>query len=221
MNVAEGPKKGKVHVHTLLDALENMVYLPVRNATAPMRLPLSGVFSIKGTGDVLTGRVEQGSVKTGTEVVFLPTHTAANECSGKVFSVEMHHKKMTEAGPGSNIGMNIKGLTKSNMPQTGDIMVLKSDTTLGPVKSFVVQVKVMTHPGELKVGYSPIAFVRTARSAVKMTNIAWKIGKETGGKKQESPTFLKANEMAEITFEPLQPFVVDTFKACEGLGRIA
>lgn len=79
----------------------------------------------------------------------------------------------------------------------------------------------MTHPGELKIGYSPIAFVRTARSAVKMTNIAWKIGKETGGKKQEGPTFLKANEMAEVTFEPLQPFVVDTFKSCEGLGRIA
>jgi elongation factor 1-alpha len=103
-----------------------------------MRLPLSGVFQIKGTGDVLTGRVEQGMVKPGSEVVFLPTHTATNDCSGKVFSVEMHHKKMSEAGPGSNVGMNVKGLPKGNMPRTGDIMVLKSDTSLGPVKSFVV-----------------------------------------------------------------------------------
>jgi hypothetical protein len=101
------------------------------------------------------------------------------------------------------------------MPRVGDIMILKSDTTLAPVKSFVAQVKVLTHPGELKVGYSPIAFVRTARSAVKMTQIAWKIGKATGGKKQEAPAFVKANEMAELTFEPLQPFVVDTFKSCE------
>ena len=66
-----------------------------------------------------------------------------------------------------------------------------------------------------QVGYSPIAFVRTARSAVKMTQIAWKIGKATGGKKREAPAFVKANEMAELTFEPLQPFVVDTFKSCE------
>jgi elongation factor 1-alpha len=221
VQVPEGPNKGKIHVHTLLDCLEKMVYLPVRNPAAAMRLPISGVYKIKGTGDVLTGRVEQGVVKPGIEVVFIPTHTKANECSGKVFTVEMHHKQMNEAGPGSNIGMNVKGLPKGNMPRVGDIMILKTDASLAPVKSFVAQVKVLTHPGELKVGYSPIAFVRTARSAVKMVNIAWKIGKATGGKKQEAPPFVKANEMAELTFEPLQPFVVDTFKSCEGLGRIA
>lgn len=76
--------QGKVKIHTLLDALEKMVYLPVRNPNAAMRTPLSGVYKIKGTGDVLTGRVEQGVVKPGAEVVFIPTHTKANECSGKV-----------------------------------------------------------------------------------------------------------------------------------------
>ena len=110
--VPEGPNKGTLHVDTLLDCLEKMVYLPVRNLDAAMRLPLSGVYKIKGTGDVLTGRVEQGLVKPGQEVVFIPTHTKANACSGKVFTVEMHHKQMAEAGPGSNIGMNIKGLPK-------------------------------------------------------------------------------------------------------------
>jgi len=219
--VPDGPRKGKVHVHTLLDALEHMVYAPVRNSTALMRLPVSGMHKITGVGDVVTGRVEQGCIKPGSEVVFLPTHTKTNECAGRVFTVEMHHKQMTEAGPGCNIGMSVRGLPKANMPRPGDVMVLRSDTSLAPVKSFVAQVKVLTHPGELKPGYSPIAFVRTARSAVRMTHIAWKIGKSTGGKKLELPSFVKANEMAELTFEPLQPFVVDTFKSCEGLGRIA
>lgn len=84
-----------------------------------------------------------------------------------------------------------------------------------------LQVKILTHPGELKVGYSPIAFVRTARSAVRLAKIDWKIGKSTGGKKLEEPPFVKANEMAQVVFEPQQPFVVDSFKSCEGLGRIA
>ena len=215
VDVAEGPTKGSVHVTTLLDALEKMVYVPKRGSDAVMRTPISGVYKIKGTGSVLTGRVEQGKVTLGSEVVFLPTHTKANPCSGKVFSLEMHHKQIKEAGPGSNVGMNIKGLPASNMPRTGDIMVMKSDDSIGPVKSFVAQVKILTHPGELKPGYSPICFVRTARSAVKMTKIHWKIGKATGGKKLESPTFLKANEMAEIEFEPLQEFVLDSFKTCE------
>jgi elongation factor 1-alpha len=141
VNVPEGPNKGTVHVTTLLDALEKMVYVPERNGDSVMRTPISGVYKIKGTGSVLTGRVEQGKVTIGSEVCFLPTHTKANPCTGKIFSLEMHHKQIKEALPGSNVGMNIKGLPASNMPKVGDIMVLKSDDTLGPVKSFVAQVK--------------------------------------------------------------------------------
>jgi len=221
IEVPEGPNKGIVKIHTLVDALDKMVYTPKRDTTSKVRVPISGVYKIGGVGDVLTGRVEQGLAKPGMEVKFLPTHTKANPCIGKVFTVEMHHISVPEAGPGMNVGMNIKGLKKANMPRVGDIMVENSDNSLNAVQSFVAQVKILTHPGELKVGYSPIAFVRSGRSAVKMTKIHWKIGKATGGKKLENPPFLKANEMAEITFEPLQPFVLDSFKSCEGLGRIA
>ena len=210
-----------VHVHTLLDAFEKMVTPPERSDKGALRVPISGVYAIKGTGDVLTGRIEQGSAKPGDEVVFLPTHTTANPCAGKVFSIEMHHKTLDAALPGHNVGMNIKGLPKGNKPRTGDIMILKSDTSLKPCKSFVAQVKVLTHPNELKCGYCPIAFIRTARSAVKMVKIDWKIGKETGGKKLDDPVSIKSNEMAQLVFEPQQPFVVDSFKSCEGLGRVA
>jgi len=216
-----GNKDDKLHVDTLHDALEHMVKLPPRKLDVPMRTPLSGVYKIKGVGDVLTGRVEQGAVKPGDEVVFLPTHTASTPCTGKVFTVEMHHKTVDQAGPGDNVGMNVKGLNKSNMPRVGDVMVLKSDTSIGRCKSFTAQVQILHHPGELKVGYTPIGFVRTGRSAVKMSKIYWKIGKETGGQKMEDPPMLKANEVAQCDFEPQQPFVVDTFKNCEGLGRIA
>jgi elongation factor 1-alpha len=54
-----------------------------------------------------------------------------------------------------------------------------------------------------------------------MTEIAWKMGKETGGQKLENPPHLKANEVAQATFEPMTPLVCDTFKNCEGLSRIA
>merc|ERR1712000_215703 len=213
--------KEKLHIDTLHDALENMVKTPERQPGKKMRTPLSGVYKIKGVGDVLTGRVEQGEVKPGDEVVFLPTHTASTPCTGKVFTVEMHHKAVEAAGPGDNVGMNIKGLNKANMPRVGDVMVLKSDDTIGRAKSFTAQVQILHHPGELKLGYTPIGFVRTGRSAVKLSGIDWKIGKETGGAKMETPPHLKANEVAQVAFEPQQPFVVDTFKNCEGLGRIA
>jgi elongation factor 1-alpha len=211
----------KVHVNTVLDILENQIQIPPRVTTAAMRVPVSGIYKIKGVGDVVTGRVEQGVVKPGDEVVFLPTHAPSTPCTGKIFTVEMHHKSVPQAQAGDNVGLNVKGLVKENMPRVGDVMVLKSDTSINRVGSFTAQVQVLNHPGELKVGYTPVGFVRTGRSALKMTEIKWKLGKETGNKKMENPVNLKANEMAEVTFEPQQPFVVDTFKNCEGLGRVA
>lgn len=40
-----------------------------------MRMPISGIYKIKGVGDVVTGRVEQGTLKVNEDVAFLPTHT--------------------------------------------------------------------------------------------------------------------------------------------------
>jgi len=213
--------KTSIHVDTLLDCLEKFVVVPERSSAAVARTPISGIYKIKGIGDVLTGRVEQGTVKPGEEVVFLPTHTTSTPCDGKIFTVEMHHKSVPAAVSGDNCGFNIKGLKKENMPRVGDVMVLKSDPSINRVKSFTAQIRVLEHPGELKPGYCPIAFVRTGRSAVRMTKLDWKVGKETGNQKLENPVSLKANEMAQCVFEPQQPFVVDTFKNCEGLGRVA
>merc|ERR1719382_523232 len=65
----------KLHLETIYDVLNTMCRVPERPTSAPMRMPVSGIYKIKGVGDVLAGRVEQGVVKPGEEVVFLPTHT--------------------------------------------------------------------------------------------------------------------------------------------------
>merc|ERR1711941_83997 len=118
---------------------------------------------IKGVGDVLAGRVEQGVVKPGEEVVFLPTHTSSNPCTGKVFTVEMHHQRVDFANPGDNVGLNIKGLDKNNMPRSGDVMVYKKDTTLGQTKEFNAQIQVLDIPNEIKTGYSLFEIQRDGR----------------------------------------------------------
>merc|ERR1719488_440361 len=158
-----------------------------------MRMPLSGIYKIKGVGDVLAGRVEQGVI----------------------------HKAQEEANPGDNVGLNIKGLDKGNMPRVGDVMIYANDDSLKAVANFTAQIQTLDIPGELKIGYSPIGFVRCGRSACRMKALDFKVGKETGGKKLESPHSLKSNEMAQVVFEPQQPLVVDSFKSCEGLSRIA
>merc|ERR1719455_1579 len=128
--------KETIHIDTLYDVFDKFFGVPDRPSSAPMRMPISGIYKIKGVGDVLAGRVEQGIVKPGEEVVFLPTHTTSNPCTGKVFTVEMHHQRADFANPGDNVGLNIKGLDKQNMPRSGDVMVYKKDTTLGQTSEF-------------------------------------------------------------------------------------
>jgi len=214
-------KKSKIQIDTLLDALEKMVVPPARDSDKPVRMPVSGVYKIGGVGDVITGRVEQGTVKVEQKYKFLPTNTPSMACTGKVFTVEMHHKNVPEACSGDNVGLNIKGLDKGNMPRVGDVMVHESETQCTAIQGMTCTLQVLDHPGELKKGYTPIAYIRTGRSAVKMTKINWKIGKETGGVKAEDPVSVKSNEACQAEFEPAQSFVAEAFDTCEGLGRVA
>jgi len=202
---------------TLYDALEKLARPPKRAPDAPVRVPINGIYKIKGVGDVITGRVEQGTVHAGDIVRIAPRGLSGL----KVFSIEMHHKTWDKASPGDNVGLNIKGLDKANMPKVGDVISLEKDKLLEPVESFVAQVAVQEHPGQLKPGFSPCVHVRTAKSACKMTKIMWKMGKKTGNEKLEDPPFLERGESAEIEFVPQQPIYLEDFDSCQGLGRIA
>jgi elongation factor 1-alpha len=214
-------KEKGMNVVCLRDALNDFVQPAARNPEKPMRLPISGVYKIKGVGDVLTGRVEQGSVEPGNDVHFLPTHTQANPCIGKVFTVEMHHKRIDAGMSGDNIGMNVKNLKKENMPRVGDVMIYAKDVSLKTSENFSAQVQVLDIPGSIKCGYSPIGHVRCGRAACRLVKICWKMGKDTGGEKAEGVVELKTNDAAEAVFVPQQPLVVDTFENCDGLSRIA
>ena len=119
-----------IHVDTLYDYFDKVARVPERPTDAPIRMPISVIYKIQGVGNVLMGRVEQGVVKSGEDVMFLPTHTESNPCTGKVITLEMHHRRVGLANPGDHVGLNIRGLDKNNLPRSGDVMVYRKDTTL-------------------------------------------------------------------------------------------
>merc|ERR1711879_43725 len=150
-------KKKKIKGHTLLDALNDVVTCPKRPKKKPFRMPVSGVYKIKGVGDVITGRIEQGTLKPNTMVEFAPTGVG-----GTVFSIEMHHKNFP----------------KENMPKAGDVMFIKDEagdeSPPAKAKTFRAAVFVQDHPGQLKAatqqgddykgGFTPSIHVRTAKA---------------------------------------------------------
>ena len=208
---------------SLVDAFDNVARVPKRNNNGPVRLPISGVYKIGGVGTVVAGRMEQGTLKPDTRVRFIPSGL-----SGKVFTIEMHHKNQKQAVTGDNVGLNVKGLPKDLLPHPGELMVLENDI-MTETKRFTAVVQVQEHPGQLYCskdgtgGFTPQVHVRTSKGPCKMVSINWKMGKKsTGGVKMESPTFIEANDQAEIVFEPQGVArALTTFKDCPGLGRIA
>merc|ERR1719479_795584 len=136
-------KKKKVEGVNLYDALNLLVKPPKRDTKKPFRMPVSGVYKIKGVGDVITGRIEQGVLKPNESVGFAPSGI-----QGKAFTIEMHHKNVDEANTGDNVGINVKGL-----PKVGDVMYNESeaaDTKPKQCAEFTVMAFVSDHPGQLK-----------------------------------------------------------------------
>ena len=220
--------KTKVKGVTLVDALNNVVQVPKRDIRKPTRVPVSGFFKIKGVGDVITGRVEQGVLRPGMQVKFTPSGS-----TGKVFSIEMHHKNVQEAFPGDNVGINVKAIPKDKPPMGGDVMhivddPLDLDDPPGDVEEFTATVAVQDHPGKLncssddgKGGFTPGVHIRTSKAPCQMYRINWKQSKKTGDVKEENPKFIEQGDQAEIVFRPKMPLYVETFEKCPGLGRIA
>merc|ERR1712154_505507 len=211
----------KISGDTLVEALEKVVKPPKRKTGKAFRMPVSGVYKINGVGDVITGRVEQGTIKPGVNVKFYPTG-----CSGNVFSIEMHHKSVEMASCGDNVGVNVKKLPKENMPRTGDVMAI-DDIKVDPVppraaKEFTALVFVQDHPGKLscgkqemnkktkqmesKGGFTPSIHIRTAKAPCQMTAINWKMGKSTSNAKVEGVPYIEAGDQAEVVFRPKTPF---------------
>merc|ERR1712023_15554 len=150
------------------------------------------------------GTIEQGTLRPGDVIGIVPSGLKGK----KMFSIEQHKKVLESAGPGNSVGMSIKGISKDEKANPGDIIYLEKEGELLPIKAFTAMVAVQEHPGALKVAY-------------KMTKILWKQSKKTGNAKVEMPPELTQFENAEVEFEPTAPLFLEPFAKCAALGRIA
>jgi len=198
----------------LLDALDNMEP-PKRPTDKPLRLPLQDVYKIGGIGTVPVGRVETGILKPGMTVTFAPTGVTT-ECK----SVEMHHEALQQAGPGDNVGFNVKGLSVKDIKRGYVCGNSKDDPPLA-CEDFTAQVIVLNHPGEIHNGYAPVLDCHTAHIAVKFNELQTKIDRRSGKKLEDNPKMIKTGDAAMVQMVPSKPMCVETFSQYPPLGRFA
>jgi len=199
---------------TLIDALDAIVP-PARPTDKPLRLPLQDVYKIGGIGTVPVGRVETGIIKPGMVVTFAPT-----ALSTEVKSVEMHHESLPEAGPGDNVGFNVKNVSVKDIKR-GNVASDSKNKPASACASFTAQVIVLNHPGQICNGYSPVLDCHTAHIACKFQEILEKVDRRSGKSTEDKPKFIKTGDAGIVKLVPSKPMCVEAFSDFPPLGRFA
>ncbi|MDP3998821.1 MAG: elongation factor Tu [bacterium] len=144
----------------LMDKVDEYIPTPDRPLDKPFLMPVEDVFSIKGRGTVVTGRVERGKVKVGEEIEIVGIK---NTQKTVVTGVEMFRKSLDEGQAGDNVGILLRGVEKDQVERG---QVLAKPGTITPHKEFEAEVYILAKEEGGRhtpffSGYRPQFYVRT------------------------------------------------------------
>jgi elongation factor Tu len=121
----------------LLRVVDEYIPTPEREMDKPFLMPIEDVFSIKGRGTVVTGRVDRGRIRTMEEVEIVGLReTRKTVCTG----VEMFRKILDEGIAGDNIGCLLRGIDRDDVERG---MVLAKPGSIKPHTTFEGEVYVL------------------------------------------------------------------------------
>jgi elongation factor Tu len=145
----------------LMEVVDQNIPLPKRDTEHPFLMSIEDVFSIKGRGTVVTGRVDRGAVKKGEEVEIVGLRDEMPKTV--VTGIEMFHRELDAAMAGDNAGVLLRGTTREEVERG---MVLAKPGSITPHTKFKCQVYVLRKEegGRHKAfftGYRPQFYIRT------------------------------------------------------------
>jgi elongation factor Tu len=148
-------------IKQLLDTIDTYFPDPVREVDKPFMMPVEDVFSIKGRGTVVTGRIDRGRIHVGdnVEIVGLREKSMPTVVTG----VEMFHKTLDEGMAGDNAGLLLRGVERTDVERG---MVIAAPKSITPHTKFNAEVYVLKadEGGRHKPffnGYRPQFYIRT------------------------------------------------------------
>uniref|UniRef100_A0A2K6KJK8 Tr-type G domain-containing protein n=1 Tax=Rhinopithecus bieti TaxID=61621 RepID=A0A2K6KJK8_RHIBE len=185
-------KDGNASGTTLLEALD---------CNLPPTHP--DVYKIGGIGTVPIGQVETGVLKPGMVVTFAPVNITT-----EAKSVEMHHKALSEALLGDNVGFNVKNVSVKDLCRGNVAGDSKKDPPM-EAAGFTAQTIILNHPGQISPGYVPFAELKE------------KIDCHSGKKLEDGPKFLKSGDVAIVDMVSAKPMCVKSFSDYSPLCHFA
>ena len=145
----------------LMDAVDAFFEEPVRDFQKDFLMPIEDVFSIKGRGTVVTGRIERGTLKLNdpVEIVGLMDKPLATVATG----IEMFHKQLDQGMAGDNAGILLRGIDREQVERG---MVLAKPKSITPHTEFECTVYILKREeggrhSAFFTGYRPQFYIHT------------------------------------------------------------
>lgn len=161
LKALEGDADAVKSIEELMAKVDEYVPTPTRDLDKPFLMPVEDVFSIKGRGTVVTGRVERGKVKVNetVEIVGIREKTTSTVVTG----VEMFRKLLDEGQAGDNVGLLLRGIEKDDVERG---QVVAAPGSVKPHTEFEAEVYVLTKEEGGRhtpffSGYRPQFYLRT------------------------------------------------------------
>ena len=160
LKATQGDAEAEKAILELMDKVDEYIPTPVRDTEKPFLMPVEDVFSIKGRGTVVTGRVERGLIKVNDTIEIVgvkPTKSTV------ITGIEMFRKSLDDAQAGDNAGLLLRGIEKKDV-ERGQVIAKPGSIT--PHTEFEAEVYVLTkeeggrHTPFFK-GYRPQFYIRT------------------------------------------------------------
>jgi elongation factor Tu len=148
-------------INALMDAVDDYIPMPEREVDKPFMMSVEDVFSIKGRGTVVTGRIDRGTIHTGdpVEIVGLQEKSLSSVVTG----VEMFHKILDEGMAGDNVGLLLRGIGREEVERG---MVVAKAGSITPHTKFEGEVYILTREeggrhSAFFSGYRPQFYIHT------------------------------------------------------------
>ncbi|MDQ7088493.1 MAG: elongation factor Tu, partial [Acidobacteriota bacterium] len=138
LKAGEGDPEAKQQVLDLMKAVDAYVPDPERPIDKPFLMPIEDVFTITGRGTVVTGRIEQGKVKTGEEIEIVGLRPTMKKT---VTGVEMFRKILDDGQAGDNVGLLLRGTDRKDV-ERGQVVAAPGSIT--PHTKFKGEVYILT-----------------------------------------------------------------------------
>ena len=168
LKALEGDPEGEKQIMALMDAVDSEIPTPVRDLDKPFLMPVEDVFSIKGRGTVVTGRIERGRIKINepAEIVGIKA-TKATVVTG----VEMFRKQLDDGQAGDNVGLLVRGIEKDDVERG---QVLAKPGSITPHTEFEAEGYILTKEEGGRhtpffTGYRPQFYIRTTDVTAEVT----------------------------------------------------